>query len=402
MKMSGPPQLSSLRRRAGLVVHLFGCVFLINGQSLLTFALGPWFLREFGFSAGTFGLMLAAQSVSTALSSLISGPASDLLGRRIVIMSGCVLLSIFLMLHGLAQTAAQIVALRVLAGMSAGLVRGRLTAYLSDLWGSRPRMASQSWILAGHSLGGLAGVPIGLLLVEWQGVSVTFGLWGGGLALVTILLARALPDTAGADYVRFERIAQYRESAIAFYQRSESFRLLFLGFATFAASSIFITSVPLYLAEQLGFHSHNLAWLFAIGGALQLVALLGTGHLGSRIRPSLVVRLSLLGGAIGLFLTPLANGAVSAVFASTWVFFLCQGMRPGPIHLYLNDAAGALKGTQGSMFLTACEIGRAVGAGLAPLLVWEGGLSLPATVGGILFLLTIPSVGRMRSETRIG
>ncbi|MGH6926160.1 MAG: multidrug effflux MFS transporter [Propylenella sp.] len=156
----------------------------------------PSLAREFGVDYGVAQLTLSVFLASMAVFLILTGPLTDMFGRRPVLFAG---LGIFLaatVAAALAPNISVLIAARVVqaAGAGAGVVIGR--AAVGDLY-ERERAASMmGYLTMAYGLSPMLAPLIGGLLEEWRGWRASFVF----LALVgTVVVAvawRVLPETA--------------------------------------------------------------------------------------------------------------------------------------------------------------------------------------------------------------
>jgi MFS transporter, DHA1 family, inner membrane transport protein len=160
--------------------------FLVSASAI---SISPFLLQmaaDLRTDLAAVGNLVAFQSVTWGVASLLAGTASDRLGRRPLLVTG---LSV-MMLSGfgvaLAADYPTIVAWRLIGGLGGGAYMGTVYAAASDNVPVAERGRAMGWVITGQSLSLLLGVPVMTLLGAWAG-------WRGavGIHAATMLLATA-------------------------------------------------------------------------------------------------------------------------------------------------------------------------------------------------------------------
>lgn len=155
----------------------------------------PGLARDFGAMTGTAQLTLSALILAFGLGQLVSGPVSDRVGRRPVLLVGVGLYALAAMASTLASDIQALVAARVLQGlgMAASVTCGR--SIVRDLYappdGARAMSRAMTGLgviaFASPILGGLIGATLG-----WRAAMTALA--GYGLVLLAVVALR-LPET---------------------------------------------------------------------------------------------------------------------------------------------------------------------------------------------------------------
>jgi MFS family permease len=231
----------------GLTAFAFATTML--GTTLPT-PLYPRYEQRFGFGSLTVTLVYAAYAVGVLVALLGFGRASDVLGRRPVLLAGlgaaALSSAVFLLAAGAHGSGLpELYAGRVLSGLSAGIFSGTATATLADLAGP-DRQQRASVIAAVANIGGLGLGPLlsGLLAgyVGWP-LRTSYLVHLALLVLATAaILALPEPVRAGRARLRFQRLGVPASIRPAFLQAAAA------GFAGFALLGLFTALSPSVLA----------------------------------------------------------------------------------------------------------------------------------------------------------
>src|SRR5436305_9457146 len=102
--------------RLGALVTLFLAPAFVFANMYTTQAILPVLSRDFHISAPAAGLTVSALVLAVAIGSLIYGPLSDRVGRKVVMVGASFLVMVPTLLCGLAPNFATLVVLRMLQG----------------------------------------------------------------------------------------------------------------------------------------------------------------------------------------------------------------------------------------------------------------------------------------------
>ncbi|EER07897.1 conserved hypothetical protein [Perkinsus marinus ATCC 50983] len=150
------------RRVMDLVILFFGIFIEWLGSTLLA-PVTPWYIEDLApdMNQGTAAsILMAAYAVGTFLASLVTGPLSDRLGRRPVLLFAMGIYTVAQFLMANAWDIASFAGFRAMAGISAG-TRPVIISFLTD--SSRPIDMK------------LYGVLMGLHVVVGQSVGPAIG-----------------------------------------------------------------------------------------------------------------------------------------------------------------------------------------------------------------------------------
>ena len=154
----------------------------------------PDISQELGFPLSWLGLLVASYAAAVGVFALLTGPVSDRLGRRPVLLAGSLLMTAALCLHLLAGSFASILMLRALAGAAGGILSGAAAAFVGDYFPSNRRGWANAWIMSGVAGGQMAGIPLGTLLSEHFGFRSPFLVFAVTMAFATALVWWTIPQ----------------------------------------------------------------------------------------------------------------------------------------------------------------------------------------------------------------
>ncbi|MET9962768.1 MFS transporter [Streptomyces sp. NPDC006326] len=294
---------------------LSGVVFAVcmAGTTLPTPLYGL-FQEKFGFSELQVTVVYAVYAFGVMAVLLLAGNASDIVGRRPVLLTGLALAAASAVCFLCATGLGWLYAGRLLSGLSAGLFTGAATAYVIELAppGGTSRATSRATFVA--TAANMGGLGCGPLLA---GVLAQYAPWPLHLPFATHLVLVAgstavllrLPETVrerqALRTVRPQRPALPASVRQVFVPAATA---SFVGFALFG---VFTSVSPAFLVQSLGVHNRAVSGLIvALAFFASTAGQLAVGRIGvARSLPlgcaSLLAGLLLLAGALYWNLLPL-------------------------------------------------------------------------------------------------
>ncbi|MFN8537756.1 MAG: MFS transporter [Thermomicrobiales bacterium] len=178
------PVADARERRARLLmlVTLSLAMFFVSANSG---AISPFLLAmadDLGTSLAAIANLAAYASLTWAAGSLCAGTASDLLGRRPLILFGLAVIGASSIGVAVAQSYGMLVFWRMVSGIGGGAYMGSVFAAVADRFPAEERGRSLGWLATGQSLSLVIGVPILTMVGSvggWRGAS-----WAYGLAVI--------------------------------------------------------------------------------------------------------------------------------------------------------------------------------------------------------------------------
>ncbi|AFC29204.1 major facilitator superfamily protein [Paenibacillus mucilaginosus 3016] len=364
--LSRPPQFPIL---TGI---LFWCSLLVVSSVYLTIPLVELFAEEFRVSPSEAAWAGSAFSFAFAGGGLFFGVLSDRFGRKKMMMSGLLLLTVVTPLIGTAGDLSWLIFLRAIQGLAASMFPPSVLAYAMEMFPPEKRVGaigviSTAFLMA--SIGGQLYSSSVVLHFSWPYV---FHFLSAGY-LISFLLVACLVPVDGAPKAVGSFFSPFRRIPAIFQQKS--LPLCYIISATLFISLVgFFATLGSYLNSPLfGLGHQEILWVRAVGIIGMFVSLFD-GRLVAKIGVKNVVWCGLLIACIGLgllglwpslpflivmsvvFITGIAvtlpalisligqlAGDLRAIAVSFHMFMLFIGASLGPIlSIALVDAAGHL------------------------------------------------------------
>jgi len=212
----------------------------------------PIFAQTFGVTNTLIGLIISSFAIMRFLSGLFSGKLVDRFGERLVLGSGLLMVSVFTLLAGLAQTYGQLLFFRTAGGLGSSMFSVSAGALLLRVVGDDQRGRAQSLYNGGFIAGGVAGPAFGGALLALSPRAPFF--------IYTALLIIA--GTVSLIFLHEKRLGNSSKSAVSdgpALTIREALKIrpyLYSLFLAFLGSWIFFgmrsSILPLYAIDDLG------------------------------------------------------------------------------------------------------------------------------------------------------
>ncbi|MDR5900057.1 MFS transporter [Halomonas vilamensis] len=310
------------RRFSDLLIFL-GAAFAFSvtmmGTTMPT-PLYPIYQDAFGFSELMITIIFAAYAGGVIAALVITGPWSDQLGRRPLLIAGlaCAVISdlLFWQADGLL---AIILSGRVLSGLSAGIFTGTATVAVMELapphWRGRATFFATAANMGGLGLGPMLGGTLSQYLPA--PLELTY-LVHVGLALLGLLCIWSAPETVpkpAKPKLSIQRLS------VPSNVRGVFIPAAIAGFAGFAVCGFFSSIAPALMGKVLGYH-HQLL-IGAVAGSIFIASIFGQliqGTLPLKLRLPLgciTLVIGVIPIALGIHLQSLALFLLGAIIAGT-------------------------------------------------------------------------------------
>lgn len=189
--------MTGARRIAALV--LLALVFVMEGYDIAAMSLAVPRLEEpLGLAPTSFGLVFTALLVGIGIGGAVIAPLGDRIGRRPLIVFGCLAVAIATLATASAGTITEFFVWRLVTGVAFGAALPNVSALSAELAPERLRATIMALVSAGIPLGlAVAGIfaPEVVAAGGWQGLFIVPGLTAAVLALALgYLLASGVPD----------------------------------------------------------------------------------------------------------------------------------------------------------------------------------------------------------------
>jgi len=348
-----------------IIFPLWLLVFAASSQVMIIAPILPKIGAELGTSESLLGNLVTVYATMLGLCAISVGPLSDKIGRRKILLIGSSGMTLFLLLHGVANNFVSLLILRACAGMAGGVLSGAAVSYVGDYFPYEKRGWANGWIMSGIAMGQILGIPLGTFLAEEFGFKIPFMIFGGimGITFFLILIYVPQPDvvltkakiTVKGTFIKYRDLLRNRDiKAVAL-----SYLLMFLSL------SIYIIYLPAWLASEFNVSVSQIGWVFFAGGIMNALTGPRAGRLSDQIGRKNMIIWSCIGLAILM-------GVTTYVILDFWVAFvmfplamLLIAMRISPFQALSSELVQS--NNRGSLMSLLVAIGN-IGAGLAGVL----------------------------------
>ncbi len=333
------------------------------------------------------GTLVTAYSLMVGLFAILSGPVSDRIGRRRILLAGCGVMTVALASHGLVDSYWSFLGVRVFAGMAGGVLSGAAVSYIGDYFPYDRRGWAVGWVMSGAAFGQIIGIPMGIVMAERWGFHSPFYLFAITMALTLPLLFFGVPQPpvkrtserltvsgAFADYVALLKRPEVAWAAVAYF-------VMFFGVA------VFVIYLPTWLERDLGASGDQIALMFLVGGIANVVTGPQAGKLSDRIGRKGIILLSCIGLSVLMLGTvPLVTN-ITIAYVFFFLTMVLVAMRVSPFSALLTGLVrDERRGSLMSLAVALGQLGFALGGAVSgPMFARVGYAS--NTVLGAVFVL---------------
>ncbi|WP_200286928.1 MFS transporter [Pantoea ananatis] len=336
----------------------------------------PVLSAQFGISPAASSISLSISTAMMALGLLVTGPLSDAIGRKSVMVTALMLAAICTLLSATMTSWHGILLMRGLIGLSLSGVAAVGMTYLSEEIHPSVVAFSMGLYISGNSIGGMSGRLISGVLTDFFSWRIAIAAIGCFALAAALMFWKILPES------RHFRPASLRPRHLTI-----NFRLHWrdAGLPLLFAEGLLLMGAFVTLFNYIGYRLLGAPWHLsqAVVGLLSVVYLTGSwsspnaGALTSRFGRGPVMFGSTFIMLMGLLLTAF-NGIVLifiGMMLFTAGFFAAHSVASG----WIGPRARRAKGQASSLYLFSYYVGSSV-AGTAGGFFWHqfgwGGLTL--------------------------
>lgn len=342
--------------------------------------------QELGIDAAVLGTLVSAYSMMLALFAVISGPISDRIGRRRMLLLGTGVMAIALSLHVFGTNYASFLALRSLTGAAGGMLSGVAVSYIGDWFPYERRGWATGWVMSGSAFGQIIGIPLGIVMAGRWGFRAPFYMFAVTMAATFVIIWFRIPQPP----VERHKAPLTVESAVRDYwamlRRKEVALASLAYFMMYMGVSVYMVYFPSWLENDLGVTSAQIASIYLFGGVANVLAGPMAGHASDRVGRKRIILMSSCGLSILMLLT-------TPVVRSVWIaypfFFMAMvliAMRISPFSALLTSLDDKRRGSLMSLTVALSQVGFAVGAALSGPLYARVGYGSNTMLGAVAVL----------------
>ncbi|MFJ5389931.1 MFS transporter [Pectobacterium sp. CHL-2024] len=350
----------------------------------------PVLSQDFGISPATSSLSLSVSTVMLAFGLLFTGPLSDTIGRKNVMVVSLMLAAICTVICAFMTSWNGVLIMRAMMGLSLSGVAAVAMSYLSEEIHPSVLAFSMGLYISGNSIGGMSGRLVSGVLTDYFPWRVAIGTIGVLALIAAITFWRILPES------RHFRPGSLRPKTLLLnsklHWRDAGLPLLFLeGFLLMGA---FVT-----LFNYIGYRLLAPPYLLsqAVVGLLSVVYLTGSysspkaGALTARYGRGPVLSVAILLMLAGLGMTALSP--LFAIFSGMMLFTAGFFAAHSVASSWIGQRARRAKGQASSMYLFSYYLGSSL-AGTLGGFFWHsfGWVGITAFLSALLLLALVVSL----------
>jgi predicted MFS family arabinose efflux permease len=370
-----------------IVFTLWLLVFSASSQIMIIAPILPLVGDALGIREALLGTLVSAYSLMVGIFAVISGPFSDRIGRRQILILGTGLMTLALAAHALVVDYWSFVTVRVLAGVAGGILSGAAVSYVGDWFPYERRGWATGWVMSGAAAGQIAGIPLGVVLAGAFGFRIPFYMFAATMAATFVLVLLRIPQpevdrnpepvTLGRAARGYLQMLRQREIAAA----AAAFFLMFLGV------SFYVVYLPTWLERDVGATANQIALLFLVGGVANVLVGPQAGRISDRVGRKGIILLSCVGLSILMVLTTPVVRTVTVAYPYFFFIMALVAMRIGPFSALLTALVpDGQRGSLMSLTVALGQVGFALGGTLAGLLYASAGYGSTTILGAVSVL----------------
>lgn len=343
-------------------------VFSASSQVIVISPILPRIAEALAVKESLLGTLVTSYAVTLGLFALVTGPISDKIGRRRILLTGTGFMAACLYLHALADTYASLLAVRALAGMAGGALSGAAVAYTGDYFPYDRRGWANGWVMSGIAVGQVVGIPLGTLLAEFGDYRWPFLMFAVTMTGAFALIWRAVPQPDVQRDVRRLSVGRAVSDYIALCRRPVTRNAAIVYFLTFLGVGLYLVYLPAWLERGLNVRGEAIAALFFFGGLAHVVAGPAAGKLSDRVGRKPLVIWSCIGLAIAM---PLMTWLATSMWIASVLFtaaMLLLALRISPLQSLLSALVpSSSRGMLMSFAIASGQVGIGISGALAGL-----------------------------------
>jgi DHA1 family inner membrane transport protein len=195
----------------GLLILLCAAAFPTALSLLMMAPLLVDLAQAFQTSVALVGQLAAATAITWGITAPLAGPISDAYGRRLMLLTGLLLLALGMLGSVLAWNYRALLAVRLLTGVGAALVPPNGMAMIAEVFPPDERGQAIGWFVSASGVGVVLGVPLVAGLLGVGGWRLPFAVVGAVVLGVWFLCCVWCPWSPRPPDQTLAFFAHYRE-----------------------------------------------------------------------------------------------------------------------------------------------------------------------------------------------
>ena len=389
------------KNKKNIAILFFTLVVVMMGFGIIIPIL-PFYIESFGASGKGLGLLMAIFSIMQFIFAPIWGSLSDRFGRKPILLIGVLGNAISLLFFGLSSQMWMMYASRALAGILSSATMPTAMAYIGDTTDEKDRGGGMGVIGAAMGVGMVIGPGIGGTLAKTS-LSLPFFVAAALSLVALVLILIFLPESLEKDFRN--RLAKVEVPNISILWKAlfgpVGFLLLLAFIVSFALTN-FEGVFGLYTQHRFNYDPGQVGLVLTVVGLVSAVVQGGlTGPVTRWIGERNVIKISLIGSAVGFGVMLMATNDLSVYLTVGFFIFMNAMLRPS-ISAIISREATTGQGIAMGLNNSFMSLGRIIG----PL--WAGtmfdiNIIFPYLTGmvvlAILFMVSLKWLKPINAET---
>lgn len=310
-----------------ILILFFTMIVVMLGFGMII-PIMPFYIQSLGASGSALGTLMAVYGLLQFIFAPIWGSLSDRYGRKPILMIGVIGNAIAQLLFGLSTELWMLFAARALAGLLSSATLPTAMAYIGDSTSEKDRGGGMGVIGAAMGLGMVLGPGAGGILAE-KSLSFPFFLASALSFVAVILIFLFLPEpprqaTASSSSIRGPQIIILWDAV-----KGPLGLLFVMSFLLTFGLTNFESVFGLYAATRYEYTPQQ------VGGVLTIIGLISafmqgaiTGLATRRLGEILIIRLALMGTAVGFLLMSQAKNTPQLIITVCFFVFSNAMLNP--------------------------------------------------------------------------
>ncbi|MCS7018965.1 MAG: MFS transporter [Cytophagales bacterium] len=340
---------------------------------MIMMPLGDILMRSFHIEPQQFSIMVSAYTLSAGISGFLGAFIIDRFDRKnfLIALYGGFLVGTIAC--GLVDSYIPMVIARAVTGIFGGVIGSLVMAIVSDLYPWEQRGRAMALLSASFSVASVVGVPFGLWMADKMGWPAPFLFLGALGSALAAILWNVLPAMRAHLAVQKPVVNPLRLLQTIAQDRNQRLGLA-MTFSLILSQMIMIPFIAPYMIRNVGLSQSQIPLIYLFGGIATIFSAQIVGRLTDKIGVKKVFAVGMLLSFIPIVaITNLPPVPVYVALIATTCFFIFINSRMVPAQTMISGVVGKeRRGSFMSINASVMQMGSAVGAFLAGLLVHEG------------------------------
>ena len=344
--------------RKNLLILSFTLLVVMLGYGMVM-PIMPFYIEHFGAGGTELGWLMSTYSLMQLICAPVWGILSDRYGRKPILAIGVLGYAITLFMFGLAKSFAMLFIARSLSGILSSATMPTAMAYISDNTPQKEKSKAMGNLGAAVGVGVIIGPLVGGLLSA-NSLSLPFFI-GSGLAFLALLLVLLLlPESRSPQPAAHKQVSPARDIYLHVFLSPAGILLLLIFIMSFGMTN-FQGMIGLYVVDKFAFTTKQVGAIWMVMGIVLIIGQGGlVGPLTKKLGEPTLIKIGLLGGAIGFVLVAFAVDYATTLL-SLGFFILSLALIGPALNSYISNFAGEHQGTVMGLNSAMTSLGRVVG-----------------------------------------